>query len=62
MGKKKEIYGYLFNRIEEIGGQKMQHIGFEPEEGDFGTMLEEFVPNIGDKLKVKVIFEVLEKE
>ncbi len=57
---KREITGFIFNRIEEIGGKKFQHIGFSDEQGRFESLLLEFVPEIGQKKKAKITFELLE--
>ncbi len=58
---KKEVVGYLFNRIEKIGGKDYNHIGFEGKEESFGDILASFVPKVGMRKKVKITIEVLEK-
>ncbi|NOZ44576.1 MAG: hypothetical protein GXP45_05570 [bacterium] len=57
-----EIVGTVYNRIETMGDKDFQHLGFDPDEGDFGDMLEQLVPHVGDKLRVKVVFSILEKQ
>jgi hypothetical protein len=54
------IEGKLFNRIEEYGGKKYQHIGFEDSENKFGSLLESLVPETGATKKVKLIIEPLD--
>ncbi len=59
---KKSIIGFIFNRIEELGGKKYNHVGFEGEKEDFGELLTTIVPNIGDKKKVKITIELIEED
>ena len=59
---KKTINGYLFNRIEEIGNKKYNHIGFEGEKQSFGDLLASIVPKIGMKKKVRLTIEILEEK
>lgn len=55
---KKEITGYLTNKIEVLGNKKYNHVGCEnPKFGDFITS---FVPEIGDRRKVKIIIQTLD--
>ncbi len=54
---KKEISGYLVNKIEKLGNKDYNHIGCEnPKFGDF---IASFVPNVGDKRKVKITIEAI---
>jgi len=53
--------GYLFNRIEEIGNKKYNHVGCEGDNENFGNFLSQFVPEIGMRRKVKFTIKVLEK-
>ncbi len=59
---KKTIEGYLFNRIEEMGGRKYNHIGFEDREKSFGDLLVSFVPEIGMTKKARLTIETLDSE
>lgn len=59
---KKVIEGYLYNRIEKLGGRNFKHVGFEDDEGKFGEYLEEMVPIIGSKKKAKLTIEILEED
>ena len=52
------IEGYLFNRIEKLGGKKYNHIGFEDDNRSFGDMLASLVPKIGDKKKARLTIEL----
>jgi len=54
---KKTINGWLFNRIEKIGGKEFNHIGCEGENGSFGDFLASFVPKIGMRRKVRFTIE-----
>ncbi len=54
---KKTINGWLFNRIEKIGGKEFNHIGCEGENASFGNFLASFVPKIGMRRKVKFTIE-----
>lgn len=54
---KKSFEVYLYNRIEKIGNKEYNHIGCEGIDKDCGDVLSEFVPNLGDKVKVKFTIE-----
>jgi len=54
---KKTIDGWLFNRIEKIGGEEFNHVGCEGENSSFGDFLASFVPKIGTRRKVKLTIE-----
>jgi hypothetical protein len=54
---KKQFKAYIYNRIEKIGKENFNHIGCEGIKKDCGDILSEFVPNIGDKRKVKFTIE-----
>jgi hypothetical protein len=54
---KKNFYAYLFNRIEEIGNEKFNHIGCEGINKECGDILSTFVPNLNDRVKVKFTIE-----
>jgi len=53
------MLGYLFNRIEELGDKKYNHIGFEDKNKSFGDLLASFVPEIGMKKKARITIEIL---
>lgn len=55
---KKEIEGYLVNKVEKLGGQEYNHIGCE--EAGFEDMVNSFVPSIGDKRRVRITIESLD--
>jgi hypothetical protein len=57
----KTFEGYLFNRIEEIGSKKYNHVGCEGKDKSFGDFLSEFVPEIGMRRKVKFTIKSLEE-
>jgi len=57
----KSIKGYLINRIEKLGNKDYNHITFEDENKKFGDMLQSIVPEVGDRKKVKITIEILEK-
>ena len=57
---KKTIKGYLFNRVEQLGDKKYNHIGFEDEEKTFGDMIASLVPKIGMKKKARLTIELLD--
>lgn len=59
---KKVIKGYLYNRIERLGGQDFKHVGFEDDEGKFGEYLEEMVSVTGSRKKVKLTIEILKND
>ncbi len=54
---KKTINGWLFNRIEKLGGKEFNHIGCEGENGSFGDFLAEFVPKVGMRKKARFTIE-----
>lgn len=57
---KKTITGFLFNRIEEMGGEEYNHIGFEDKDKSFGDLLLASVPKIGTQRKARITIEILE--
>jgi len=57
---KKTIEGYLFNRLEKLGGQEYNHIGFEDEKQVFGDMLAALVPNVGERKRARLTIELFE--
>jgi hypothetical protein len=59
---KKTIEGYLYNRIEKLGEQEYNHIGFEDEKQVFGDMLATLVPKVGDQKKARLTIELLEND
>ena len=59
---KKIIEGYLYNRIEKLGDQEYNHIGFEDEKQTFGDMLAALVPKIGDRKKARLTIELFEDD
>lgn len=58
---KKTFEGYLFNRLEQIGNKKYNHVGCEGENNEIGDFLTQFVPDLGMKRKVKFTIETKEK-
>ena len=59
---KKTITGYLFNRIEKLGGKEYNHIGFEDEDQKFGDLIQELVPEIGTQRKAKLTIELINEK
>ena len=57
---KKSIVGYLFNRVENMGNKKYNHIGCEGEDKSFGDFLVSFVPKIGMRQKVRFTIETFD--
>ena len=57
---KKSIVGYLFNRIENLGNKKYNHIGCEGEDKSFGDFLASFVPKIDMRQKVRFTIETFD--
>ncbi len=52
--------GTVYNRIEVIGGKKVNHLGFDDGgTGEFEKMLLSIAPNIGDRRKVRLSIELL---
>jgi hypothetical protein len=58
---KKTFQGYLFNRIEEIGNKKYNHVGCEGDDANFGDFLSQFVPEIGTRRKVEFTIQSIEE-
>ena len=58
---KKSFEGWLFNRIEIVGGKEYNHIGCEGENKDFGEFLVQFVSEVGMRRKVRFTIEALEE-
>ena len=56
----KTFDGYLFNRIEEIGNKKYNHVGCEGNSESFGDFLSQFVPELGTRRRVKFTIKALE--
>ncbi len=56
---KKTIEGHLFNRIEELGNKKYNHIGFEGDNQSFGDLMAFLVPQVGMIKKAKLTIEIL---
>lgn len=57
---KKTTEGWLFNRIEELGGRRYNHIGCEGESNSFGEFLARFVPRVGMRRRVRFTIETLD--
>ncbi len=57
---KKTINGWLFNRIEKLGGKEYNHVGCEGENASFGDFLASFVPKIGTRRKARFTIETLD--
>ena len=58
---KKTIDGYLFNRIEKLGGKEYSHIGFEDDAKSFGDLIASLAPEVGSKKKARLTIELDEK-
>lgn len=54
---KKTFSGWLYNRIEELGGKPFNHIGCRGKDEKFIDFLTHFVPKIGMQRKVKFTVE-----
>jgi len=50
---KKTFKGYLFNRMESLGGEKFNHVGCMGDSEKFIDFLTQFVPEIGMQRKVE---------
>ncbi|MEA3273138.1 MAG: hypothetical protein U9Q72_00880 [Patescibacteria group bacterium] len=57
---KKTITGFLFNRIEKMGDEDYNHVGFEDKNKSFGDLLLASVPKIGTQRKARITIEILE--
>lgn len=57
---KKTTTGYLFNRIEKLGGEEFNHLGCEGDGQDIGDFLALFVPEIGMRKKVRFTIETID--
>jgi hypothetical protein len=58
---KKKFEGFLFNRLELIGGEKFNHVGCEGNNEEFIDFLIQFVPEVGSKRKVTFTVESKEE-
>lgn len=56
----KTIRGKLYHRIEEFGGKKYEHIGFEDHEKQFGEMLASLVPEVGMERRAEITIKLLD--
>jgi len=56
---KKTVEGWLFNRIEKLGGREYNHIGCEGENGSFSDFLASFVPKVGMKRRARFTIETI---
>jgi len=54
---KKTFNGWLFNRMEKIGGKIFNHVGCKGDDEQFIDFLTQFVPEIGTQRKVTFIVE-----
>jgi len=57
---KKTFDGWLFNRMEKLGGATFNHVGCEGDNEQFIDFLTQFVPEVGMQRKVKFIIETQE--
>jgi len=57
---KKTFDGWLFNRIEKLGGDIFNHVGCKGNDEKFSDFLTQFVPEIGMQRKVKFTIETQE--
>jgi len=58
---KKTFDGWLFNRIEKLGGNIFNHVGCNGKNEKFIDFLTEFVPELGMQRKVKFTIETQEE-
>jgi len=58
---KKTFKGWLYNRIEKLGGESFNHVGCKGKDKNFIDFLTQFVPQIGMQRKVKFTVEAEEK-
>ncbi len=58
---KKSIEGYMFNRIEKLGGKEYNHLGFESKGESFEDLLLSIVPEVGMKKNVRLTIEILDE-
>ena len=54
---KKIFNGWLFNRIEKLGGKVFNHVGCEGDNEQFIDFLTQFVPEVGTRIKVTFTVE-----
>lgn len=54
---KKTFNGWLFNRMEKLGGKVFNHVGCEGDNEQFIDFLTQFVPEIGMQRKVTFTVE-----
>ncbi len=54
---KKIFNGWLFNRMEKLGGKVFNHVGCKGDNEQFIDFLTQFVPEIGMQRKVNFIVE-----
>jgi hypothetical protein len=54
---KKIFNGWLFNRMEKLGGKVFNHVGCEGDNEQFTDFLTHFVPKTGTRRKVTFIIE-----
>jgi len=57
---KKTFEGWLFNRLEKMGGDVFNHVGCEGNNKEFIDFLTQFVPELGMKRKVTFTVETEE--
>jgi hypothetical protein len=58
---KKTFEGWLFNRMEVLGGKRYNHVGCEGEDREFGDFLAQFVPDVGMRKRVRFTIETGEE-
>jgi hypothetical protein len=56
------IKGFIFNRVEKLGGKNYNHIGFSDDKNRFGEMLGSLVPEIGMTKKARLTIELIENK
>jgi len=54
---KKTFSGWLFNRMEKLGGKVFNHVGCEGDDEEFIDFITQFVPKTGTKRKVTFTIE-----
>ena len=54
---KKTFNGWLFNRMERLGGRVFNHVGCKGDDEQFIDFLVQFVPEIGTRRKVTFTVE-----
>lgn len=59
---KKTFEGWLFNRMETLGGREYNHVGCEGDDREFGEFLAQFVPEVGMRRRVMFTIKTMEDD